>query len=134
MRAAPLGAALVVATTMLMPAEGRAAEDVVKGKVVFRGHCMQCHGEKADGRGPLASRYDPPPADIANSTRTEEYMLQIVTLGGQAMGRSAVMPEWGLELSGEEILDVVAYLREVRRDTAAERSKAAAHAPPEGKS
>jgi len=133
MRASPMGAALLLVAA-LAPPEGRAAEDVLKGRAVFRGHCMQCHGENADGRGPLAARFDPPPADISNSTKTEEYMLQIVTLGGQAMGRSGVMPEWGLELSGEEILDVVSYLRQVMRDTAAGRPKAAAHAPPGGRS
>jgi cytochrome c oxidase cbb3-type subunit 3 len=102
-----------------------AAEDAVKGRAVFRAHCAQCHGENADGRGPLASRFDPPPADITVSRRTDDYMLQIVTLGGEALGRSAVMPQWGLELSGDEILDVVTYLREVVRDAARARAQAA---------
>jgi mono/diheme cytochrome c family protein len=39
-----------------------------------------------------------------------------VTLGGAPLGRSSVMPEWGLELSGDEILDVVTYLRQVVDD------------------
>jgi Cytochrome c, mono- and diheme variants len=90
-----------------------AAEDAAKGRVLFRAHCVQCHGENADGRGPLAARYTPPPADITVSKRSDDYMLQIVTLGGPSMGRSAAMPEWGLELSGDEILDVVTYLRQV---------------------
>lgn len=116
LRAAFAALAVACATTA-------SAENVARGRDVFRAHCMQCHGEKADGRGPLASRYKPPPADITATTRTDDYLLQIVTLGGEAMGRSAVMPEWGLELSGSEILDVVAYLRqrvnETRRRTAA---------------
>ena len=90
-----------------------AADDTRKGEAVFRNHCVQCHGEKADGRGPLAARFNPPPADIGASKRSDDYMLQIVTLGGASLGRSAVMPEWGLELSGDEILAVVTYLREV---------------------
>jgi len=90
-----------------------AAEDAVKGRAVFRAHCVQCHGENADGRGPLAARFDPPPADITRSERSDDYLMQIVTLGGAPLGRSNVMPEWGLELSGGEILDVVTYLRQV---------------------
>lgn len=90
-----------------------AAENVERGRAVFRANCAQCHGEKADGHGPLAPRFNPPPADIGASTHTDDYMLQIVTLGGAALGRSEVMPEWGLELSGGEILDVVTWLRQV---------------------
>jgi cytochrome c oxidase cbb3-type subunit 3 len=102
-------AAALAAVAMRAPA----VEDAVKGRTVFRAHCMQCHGEKADGHGPLAARFNPPPADISVSKRSDDYMLQIVTLGGAALGRSAAMPQWGLELSGDEILDVVTYLRQV---------------------
>jgi len=115
--------ALCGAALALLAGAACAAENVENGRAVFRDHCVQCHGEKADGRGPLASRFKPPPADITASTRSDDYMLQIVTLGGESLGRSSVMPEWGLELSGQEILDVVVYLRQVvddnkRRSTA----------------
>lgn len=103
-----------------LPVHG--ADDAVKGRQVFRSHCMQCHGEKADGHGPLAARFTPPPADISVSRRSDDYMMQIVTLGGAALGRSSVMPEWGLELSSEEIADVVIYLRQVVDQKAAARA------------
>jgi len=35
----------------------------------------------------------------------------IITLGGEAMGRSPAMPVWGQQLTAQEIKDVVAYLR-----------------------
>ena len=120
--ARPVSRALLAAVALAAAATA-SAEDASRGRDVFRAHCMQCHGEKADGKGPLAPRYKPPPSDITATTRTDDYLLQIVTLGGQALGRSSVMPEWGLELSGSEILDVVAYLRqrvdETRHRTAA---------------
>jgi len=109
---APLRRALLAALALAaLPAA--AAEDALKGRDVFRARCVQCHGEKADGHGPLAARFNPPPADISASKKSDDYMLQIVTLGGEALGRSGAMPEWGLELSGDEILDVVTYLRQV---------------------
>ncbi|MGE5094174.1 MAG: c-type cytochrome [Betaproteobacteria bacterium] len=127
-----LRGAAVLVTLALLPPEGKAAADAARGKAVFRAHCIQCHGEKADGRGPLAARFNPPPANIAATTRGDDYLLQIVRRGGEAMGRSSAMPRWELELSGDEILDVVAYLRQVVKEN---RQRAAATAPaPGGKS
>ena len=124
----PRGAAALVALALLSP-QGNAAGDAGKGRAVFRVHCVQCHGEKADGRGPLAARFNPPPANIAATTRSDDYLLQIVRRGGEAMGRSSVMPRWELELSGEQIRDVVAYLRQVVNEN---RQRAAAAAPAPG--
>jgi mono/diheme cytochrome c family protein len=126
------GAMLAMLVAASLHAQG--AEDAVHGRAVFRAHCMQCHGEKADGNGPLASRYNPRPANIAASVRSDDYMLQIVTLGGAALGRSSVMPEWGLELSGQEILDVVTYLRQVVNENRARAASANARHAPGGKS
>lgn len=82
---------------------------------MFQQRCAQCHGNAADGRGPLAARFDPRPSNLVASTRTEDYMAQIITLGGGAMGRSAAMPEWGLELSGQDVLALVEYLATLKR-------------------
>jgi cytochrome c oxidase cbb3-type subunit III len=111
---------------MLAASPGYARDDSDRartGEGVYRRHCMQCHGPEADGRGIHAKRFNPPPSDLAHSPRTDDYRLQIITVGGEAMGRSSVMPEWGLELSGQDILDVVVYLRRVS-DQAAARAKA----------
>jgi mono/diheme cytochrome c family protein len=106
-----------LAAALAFAAGGALAEEsVARGRAVFRTNCVQCHGENADGHGPLAARFNPPPADISATTRTDDYLLQIITLGGAPLGRSSVMPEWGLELSGAEILDVVTYLRTVVDD------------------
>ena len=104
-------AAFLMAIAML--SLDAAADDPARGAMIFRAHCVQCHGEKADGHGPLAARFNPPPANIAASRKSDDYMMQIVTLGGAALGRSEVMPEWGLEMSDDQIADVVSYLRQV---------------------
>jgi cytochrome c oxidase cbb3-type subunit III len=89
-----------------------AADEVVaRGAVLFATHCVQCHGAGGRGDGKLAARFNPRPSDLVASRRPEEYKMQIVILGGAALGRSDVMPEWGLELSGQEIYAVVQYLQ-----------------------
>ena len=106
---------------MLSPPGLASADMERRGGAAYRRHCVQCHGERADGRGPLAGKYNPPPSNLAASARTDDYKAQIITLGGKAMGRSPVMPEWGLELTGQEILALVSYLRKVSDDAAQAR-------------
>lgn len=114
---AALAAAMLLAGAGAAPVAGHAGRD---GATVFRQHCAQCHGDKGEGDGILANRYTPRPSNLAASTRGDEYRLQIITLGGAALGRSEVMPEWGLELSGQDILAVVEYLRVISNQYAAQ--------------
>ena len=95
------------------PVAGAGEDRVTRGAQLFGRHCEQCHGPLAEGNGPLAARYDPRPSNLRASTRSDDYKLQIISLGGAAMGRSPVMPEWGLELTGQEILALVEYLRSI---------------------
>lgn len=88
-------------------------DPVKRGEAVFKTNCILCHGIKGNGKGRAAVLYDPPPADLTRSDKNDEYKISIVTLGGAAMGRSAVMPIWGEQLSKQEISDVVAYLRTI---------------------
>ncbi len=84
-----------------------------RGEVVFKSNCVLCHGVKADGKGRASVLYDPPPANLTRSDKNDQYKKMIVTYGGEAMGRSPVMPIWGEQLSEQEIDDVVAYLRTI---------------------
>lgn len=121
-RLAGLGVALALAAAPAA-AQMSDAERAAQGRGVYQRHCAQCHGPDHDGRGIHAERLKPPPSNLAASSRTDDYRLQIITVGGLNMGRSAMMPEWGLELSAQEILAVVVYLREVS-ERAAARAKA----------
>lgn len=85
-------------------------EPVTRGEVVFKTNCILCHGLKGDGKGRAAKLYKPPPANLTTSDKNTAYKLSIVTLGGEAMGRSQVMPVWGEQLSAQQIEDVVAYI------------------------
>jgi len=83
---------------------------VSRGEIVFKTNCILCHGIKGNGKGRSSVLYNPPPANLTRSDKNTDYKRLIVTLGGEAMGRSAVMPVWGLQLTKQEIEDVVAYI------------------------
>lgn len=126
MTGAAIAARYLVAAAAVAAALPLQANDALRareGEQVYRRHCAQCHGENADGQGIHAKRFNPPPSNLAASKRSDEYRLQIITLGGQAMGRSQVMPQWGLEISGQDIRNVVVYLRRLS-DESARRAKA----------
>jgi mono/diheme cytochrome c family protein len=82
----------------------------VRGYIVFKTHCVMCHGIHADGNGRAAKNYNPRPANLRLSDKSEKYKEMIISKGGAAMGRSAFMPPWGQELTDEQIRDVVYYL------------------------
>jgi mono/diheme cytochrome c family protein len=82
----------------------------VRGYIVFKTHCVMCHGIHADGNGRAAKNYNPRPANLRLSDKSEKYKEMIISKGGAAMGRSAFMPPWGQELTDEQIHDVVYYL------------------------
>jgi len=84
-----------------------------RGKAVFMTNCILCHGVKGNGKGRASKLYDPKPADLTRSDKNDTYKKMIITNGGAAMGRSGVMPIWGLQLKEEEIDDVIAYLRTI---------------------
>lgn len=67
---------------------------VRRGEVVFKTNCVLCHGVKGDGKGRASVLYDPPPANLTLSDKNDLYKEMIITNGGAAMGRSAVMPVW----------------------------------------
>ena len=84
-----------------------------RGEVVFKTNCVLCHGVRGNGKGRASVLFDPPPADLTHSDKNDMYKKMIITMGGAAMGRSKVMPIWGLQLSEQQIDDVVAYLRTI---------------------
>ncbi len=85
-------------------------DGVARGEVVYKTNCVLCHGVNADGKGRVSVLYDPKPSNLIRSDKNTQYKMMIVTEGGELLGRSAVMPPWGLQLSEREIKDVVSYI------------------------
>ena len=102
----------------LLPRDSPAAA-VFRGGLVFTNYCVTCHGMNADGTGRAARLYNPRPANLRTSDKNEAYILMMIRLGGQAMGRSEFMPPWGAELTEEQMNDLTAYLRSINSARAA---------------
>jgi cytochrome c oxidase cbb3-type subunit 3 len=94
---------------------GIISNPAMRGEVVYKTSCVLCHGLKADGNGRAATLFTPRPADLTHSEKDDEYKEAIIRHGGKSLGRSAAMPAWDERLNDAEIMDVVAYLRNVLR-------------------
>jgi mono/diheme cytochrome c family protein len=89
-------------------------QKLIRGGLVYNTYCSLCHGENADGRGRLAAGKIPPVANLTISRLTDQMKEEIIRKGGEAVGRSNLMPPWGEELSEEQIKDLIYYLDVIR--------------------
>jgi mono/diheme cytochrome c family protein len=47
------------------------------------------------------------------NSESDEYLQNMITLGGSAVSKSAMMPPYGQTLTQEEIREVIAYTRAI---------------------
>lgn len=88
---------------------------VIRGGIAFRTYCVLCHGANGKGDGRASKIYTPRPANLTISPFNDKYKEMIIRGGGASVGRSPYMPPWGDELTEEQIHDLVAFLRELRK-------------------
>jgi mono/diheme cytochrome c family protein len=86
-----------------------------QGKRIFYAQCVWCHADSTPAGPSNRSNLKPVPAlmndgSILNS-ESDEYLQNIITLGGSAVSKSAMMPPYGQTLTTEEIREVIAYTR-----------------------
>ena len=88
-----------------------------QGKRIFYDKCVWCHAEATPAGPSNRSNLTPPPPlmndGAALNGLSDDFMQNIITLGGSAMGKSAMMPPWGRTLTQEEIRAVISYARAV---------------------
>lgn len=88
-----------------------------QGKRVFYQYCVWCHADATPAGPSNRSNLTPVPPLLNDgstlNTESDEFMQNIITLGGSAMGKSAMMPPYGRTLSPEEIRSVIAFTRAI---------------------
>ena len=88
-----------------------------QGKRVFYQYCVWCHADASPAGPSNRSNVTPLPPLMNDGEKlngeSDEYMQNIITLGGSALGKSAMMPPYGKTLSSEEIKAVIAFTRAV---------------------
>lgn len=90
-----IGAALLLASAagaadQIPPAAQKEAQEI------FKTRCTMCHGEGGKGDGPAGVALNPKPRDMTDSawqkSVTDEHIEKIILGGGQAVGKSVLMP------------------------------------------
>ena len=88
-----------------------------QGKRIFYQQCVWCHADATPAGPSNRSNLTPVPPLLNDgatlNAESEEYLQNLVTLGGAAMGKSAMMPPYGRMLSAEEIRSVIAFMRAI---------------------
>jgi mono/diheme cytochrome c family protein len=88
-----------------------------EGKRVFYTYCVWCHADSTPAGPSNRANVTPSPSLMNDGAKlnglSDEFMRNIITLGGSAMGKSPMMPAWGKTLSQEEIQAVIAFTRAI---------------------
>jgi cytochrome c oxidase cbb3-type subunit 3 len=88
-----------------------------QGKRIFYQYCVWCHADATPAGPSNRSNLTPVPPLLNDgatlSAESDEYLQNTITLGGAAVGKSAMMPPYGRMLSAEEIRSVILFARAV---------------------
>lgn len=88
-----------------------------QGKRVFYQYCVWCHADASPAGPSNRSNLTPVPPLLNDGEKlngeSDEFMQNIITLGGSALGKSAMMPPYGRTLSATEIKEVIAFTRAI---------------------
>ncbi len=120
MRVSLIGCALAIG--LFVAAGAVSAADAVpeaaqkEAQEIFKSRCTMCHGESGKGDGPAGVALNPKPRDMTDAawqkTITDEHIDKIIVGGGQAVGKSVLMPA-NPDLANKP--DVVKGLRQIVR-------------------
>ncbi len=92
-----------------------ASADISKGKELYEMSCTSCHGMSGKGDGPAAVSLRPKPRNLSDpaymGTLNDQYLYDVISKGGGAVGKSPFMPGWGTTLSDKDIANIIAYIR-----------------------
>ncbi len=91
--------------------------DQAQGKRIFYTQCVWCHADATPAGPSNRSNLNPMPVLMNDGTalnhESDEYLENIIALGGSAVSRSAMMPPYDQTLTQQEIQQVVAYTRAI---------------------
>jgi mono/diheme cytochrome c family protein len=114
------------AVAALMVPLTASAGDVEKGKAAYAANCLSCHGETGKGDGPVGAVLQPPPRDFSvgdfafdtdeDGTKGSDADLKnVISKGAGAFGGNQMMAPWAGVLSDEDIDNVVAFVRSLKK-------------------
>jgi mono/diheme cytochrome c family protein len=109
-----LGGITAAAAQKKPRASAKAAPISAEAKQVFETRCVPCHGAEGKGNGAAASALNPKPRDWTDvewqKSTTDEAIGNAISMGGLAVGKSALMPG-NPDLKPEVVADLVKLVR-----------------------
>lgn len=91
------------------------AQNQAEGRKLYSTHCTSCHGDKGNGDGMAAGSLPVKPKDHTDGATmnqlTDQFLIDVISKGGGAVGKSTFMPAWGGALNEKQVRDIVAYIR-----------------------
>ncbi len=88
-----------------------------QGKRIFYQQCVWCHADATPAGPSNRSNLTPVPPLMNDgatlNAESDAFMQNIITLGGSALGKSAMMPPYGKTLSPTEIRAVISFARAI---------------------
>lgn len=88
-----------------------------KGKRLFYQYCVWCHADSTPAGPSNRSNLNPSPALMNDGAilngQSDESLQKIISLGGSAVGKSAMMPPFGRTLTSGEIQALIAFTRAI---------------------
>jgi len=91
------------------------AADADAGETKFKQLCATCHGPTGQGDGPASAALNPAPRDMSDgewqASVDDEHIRTVIAQGGAAVGLSPTMTAFGHALKGQDLENVVAYIR-----------------------
>jgi mono/diheme cytochrome c family protein len=100
---------------VLLSASPAQAADPAAGKALYGEHCVVCHGLKGKGNGPSGKALDPKPTDFTTATPNDDEWFKATKEGTAAVGKSKNMEGFGKKLTDEQIRDVLAYAKTLKK-------------------
>lgn len=90
-------------------AAGEPAGQPSQAQQMFNTVCATCHGADGTGKGPAADSLNPKPRDYTDAawqaSITDEQLKETILKGGQAVGKSPMMPGQPQLADQPEVLD-----------------------------
>ena len=112
MKTGSLTLALLVVGTVAGNSYG---QNQAEGKKLYTNFCSACHGDTGKGDGPSGRALPARPADHTNGAvmnqLNDKFLVDVITKGGSAVGKSSFMPAWGSSFNDKQIRDMIAYIR-----------------------
>ena len=93
------------------------AQSAAEGQKLYMTYCSSCHGDKGRGDGAAGKALPVKPANHTDgklmNSFSDEFLINIISKGGAAVGKSSFMPAWGGVLKDDQLQDLLAYIRSI---------------------